>query len=693
MTIFQRWYRTRLFSGDDQVTVATDAAAPVRTQQALSSAVTMVGEVTLASVPSGLVTGSLIRIDQLDLRAPDTDDTVPVNRQFTGTVNIPSGDSSPQAARLTCTGYLSRLRRVPLTNHDLTGMTDQEAVQTILDLCNVPFDPDDILGWGYVLGQVQGVVWTPGTSGASMVGELDRVFNCATLELGSGRVFRIPYNRSPYQYPSPTYAATYRKGTPGLAFYANTRTRGDLDQIRNYWQVQGLSWQGEEGAADEGVRYQVYATAQAEHALLGPDVYLGPDTFSSDLIQTEDLAKAIAIRLMQETNREPDNVRIDGGNNLAVVPGCLILEKDPTPGVDLATDKRYLVTSVTRETDLMSIEAVGGSTGTVGTVVSGIWKETPSGTTDVGTDGPAFDPGDPGIPPFDPPDFEVPDIPGGGGITEPPNTEDPLINCDTTSGADLRGIDDPLTGLDAPWRHLDDGAWTWDTDGRDIVAFNNNHLTDDLWYNTTEPMSARTSGNDTSVGGAGLTFSFSGRVQFCEPNSYLTVSVESVDGPVAFARFHGFPGYLDDNGSYYGVFCGTQHQNGHRSGGAAPHEEFALDNRNNGGIDGSAPGLGELTPFSVSFDLSGERQKVFFSGDFGSGYMEDYYWSSPPHPHVGGTIASYGLDTGASHVLHLHFIAGDFGTPGCPCIRLVLDEMGTACEANPDYEPPASETP
>lgn len=688
MTVFQRWYRVLMGSGDDQIVVPTDASQAVRTQQSLDSAVTMVGEVTLAKVPSILETGVAIRIDQMNLRNPD-DDEVEINRQFTGTVNIPVGTSFPSNSQLTCTGYLSRLRRVVLADHDLTGMTDNEAAEYILDICNVPFDSADIHGWGYELGQVKPVIWTAGTSGASVLTDMDRVFNCSTMELGSGRVFRIPYNRAPYQYDSPTFAEAFRKGSPGHAFYSNERTRGDIDQVQNYWEVQGLSWEGAEGAADEGVRYQVYARAYADHAILDPSIYIGVgQPFTSDLIQTEDVAKAIAIRLMQETNREPDTIRIDSANQYRIVPGALILVKDQTPDVDLQSDKRYLVTSVTRETDFMSIEGVGGPTGATGTVSSGIWKETPDATTDVGTDPGAFDPGLPDLPPFDDPGFEIPEFPDPGEITIP-DTTDPLL-CDTTTPpGDLRGIYELPDGLQAPWRILGNGTWHWDLDGRDIVAFWSTAASNFLYYNLTEPYASKSAVNDENVAGAGATFSVGGTVQFCDDHGVLRINLAAVDGvgsfiDIAWVEFYTDPGFAHA-GDHFGVFAATENLGGVAEGGAAPHEEIYFGNRNNGGIAGSPGAVGEVLSWAVSFDLSAERQKVFFSGDFGSGYIHDFYWASPPVGPAPGTVATYTPCTHTKHVLEITYSAGSTGTTDCPAIRLILQDMGTDCNPNPDY--------
>src|SRR4051812_44005168 len=186
------WVRNHNRRNNTTYSLEVDAASPVRTQQALLEAVTMVGEFDLARHPgdSNLYLGDTIRIDQLNVVSRV------LHRQFTGQFNTVTANSKSSVVRISCTGYLARLRRISLTDYELTGMTDTQAARFILEKCNIPFDPEDISGWGYVLGQRDKVIWEGGKSGADMLSELDRVFFCATTESGSGRVQRFHYHLS-----------------------------------------------------------------------------------------------------------------------------------------------------------------------------------------------------------------------------------------------------------------------------------------------------------------------------------------------------------------------------------------------------------------------------------------------------------------------------------------------------------------
>ena len=88
----------------------------------------------------------------------------------------------------------------------------------MLELCGIAYTASEVLGWGYGSAPVQPVIWRAGQSGERIVGELDRVFGCATIELGNGRRRALPVSRAPLQYSSPTYAKTFVRGRAARQF-------------------------------------------------------------------------------------------------------------------------------------------------------------------------------------------------------------------------------------------------------------------------------------------------------------------------------------------------------------------------------------------------------------------------------------------------------------------------------------------
>ena len=238
-----------------------------------------------------------------------------------------------------------------------------------------------MVGLSYVLGQRRPVIWAKGSPAAEIMDQLNTTFGFALMEIGTGRVVRFPYHRSPYKYESPVYARTLVYGSTTVSFFGHERTRGEIEQIQNYWIVNGLSWQGEQivngwlkvgeqewqnaaGDVVDGIlvedgsyanpgffggpgggltphptingnpedadcTYTVLAEAKDTHPKLGAGIYAGPETFQSDLIQSEDMAKAVARRLMQWYNREPDTIRVECPNDAKTTPGDLILVKNP----------------------------------------------------------------------------------------------------------------------------------------------------------------------------------------------------------------------------------------------------------------------------------------------------------------------------------------------------------------------------
>ena len=95
----------------------------------------------------------------------------------------------------------------------------------------------------------------------------------------------------------------------------------------------------------------ITAIANTDHARSAPGSTSVPQEFQSDLIQSEALAKAIALRLMRWHNREPDVLRIQCGNDARIAPGQLVTVKDASCGIDLTATNADLVLGVTRDGD------------------------------------------------------------------------------------------------------------------------------------------------------------------------------------------------------------------------------------------------------------------------------------------------------------------------------------------------------
>lgn len=448
----------RVLYGDVGSETLAKVNAPVHIQQALEGAVTYVAEFQPTGYQAGvLVQGQDVVIDNVRL-STEYDDGYQTRRVFTGVVDPYSAASFENEVTVTCTGNLRKLRKSRSSDYSLTGKTDQQAVKDVLTYCGIAYDAADIAGDGYVLGAVKPVTWKKRQTGAELIQELDNVFGYATIELGDGRVVRFPYSRVPSEYDDLVYGTKgtvkdFRRGTQGLTFYENERERGSMDEIKNHWRVAGVSWEGAEGAADEGCNYQVVAEAFADNDILGAGVYQS-DEFSSDFIQSELLAKKIASRLMRYNNRRADVIRIVAGNDPKVGVGHLVGVRDQAYAIDLDTTQRYLVLNCSRDGDFMTIDCIGGAPGEVGTITSGIDKccgtQREDGTCDdTGTNPGTPDPNTPTVP-------DIPDIDICDPITNPncipldedeegadPNLIDPIYLCTTEGSFLLCDPDDP----------------------------------------------------------------------------------------------------------------------------------------------------------------------------------------------------------------------------------------------------------
>lgn len=441
-----RRFKTRILVGSDPDYVEILSDVPVRIQEQLEQAVTSVAEFGVTLENWTLERNVPVVIDHIN-QGVVTEDGYEMKRLYTGVTNSIAGVSYPNKVAVTCAGVLSKLRFSRQDDLVLTGMTDQEAVQTILTFCGIPFTSGDIKGRSYELGAIKAVFWKKGQSAAEIVQELDRVCGYATIEIGNGRVVRIPYSRVPYDYTSDSITKSFRRGQAGSTFYENERDRGGVDQVQNYWRVTGLSWDGEEDEPDEGCHYTIWAEAYAIHPNLGEGVWIAGD-FSSDFIQSEALAKEIASRMCRWYNREPDTIRVRTSNDGTLNVGDVIGVTDSVYGIDLPNAKRYLILNIARDGDFMTVDGVGGTEGDVDTLTSGIelccGHQQEDGTCDEEGDNPSPDESPtPNIPPDSPtghcdPIADPTCIPGEDyELPEAPNVEDQFIGCET------QGIDNP----------------------------------------------------------------------------------------------------------------------------------------------------------------------------------------------------------------------------------------------------------
>jgi hypothetical protein len=739
-----RKYWHRILAGTTPVLVESED--PVKINESLEDAATYVAEFAVTAVNAATYLGQAVTIDQVKL------DTVGgvlnMRRQFTGIISSHSAVGFPHKQTVTCTGRLAKLRkRRQGTDYNLTGKTDIQAVKDLLTLCGISYTSGDIGGWGYQLGQVKPVYWRVGQPAIEVISELDRVFGCATIEIGNGRVVRFPYSKVPEDYASGKYGAynvqwRFIAGQDNVFFYNDERNRGSVDDIQNYWRVEGLRW-----TDNNNCERQVIAEAYADHPVYGSGFTAGPETFSSDFIQTEELAKAVAIRLMRWYNRIPDMVRIETANIATITPGDLISVLDPAQSMDLTTEKTYVVVNVSREGDLMTIEAVGGDPGPTGTVTSkievccGTQREdgtcTDSGTNPGPVSGPAPDtPPNSGLGHCDPLE-DATCIPGVDyPLIDPPNIFDPFIGCyrngslteDCSYGTDDQPLDECHTGgtqmtsssgtppVDAcalsAWRPrtysrtFPDGSvanckvlanWR-ESGGSGHIYRLNNGLVDAIgvyqspasWTLSSEMDHTLQSPANDIMFGAPLAVTVSGTIHFLRQNATVTITFSPGGASVVFYADPGLtvsaPGRPQE---VYGITANTENQGPLLVGTCPPNTSRGGLCRNNGGYMGS-PGFGAV-PFSVTFDEAYQRNwgRVIVSSGMGGGYIAHNDYLNPEHPLPGEPADPFDpcASTHTEHRLIIQLNPGngstDMQSPAAYITNLVVGYQ--TCTPNPNY--------
>jgi hypothetical protein len=382
------------------------------------------------ALDGALVAGDEIFANYIDMEA---DEEI---AQFSGYIDEEPGISYPNKVGVRCVGPLSRLRRVPNSDRNLTGLTDGEAVMHVFDYCNVPYTAGDIDEEGYVLGAIEDIIWHKDQEGWQIVQELDKVFGFSTIEVGAGRVVRFAYDKVP---DSDNIVRNFTRGVNSRYFHGE-RVQGGLNRIINVIKIDGLSYECD-GPDDDKCRCRIWAKRQGDNSLLGTGVRTKPFTLQSDLIQDVDLAERIATRYMRWLNRTTDEIRVNCHNDPRITPGDTIGFEDDAPGIGVLTNTPYLITRVARKDGIAELTGITGEAGALGTLTSGLEREC-NGSTDApsppsvpGTDAP------PTVPPS--PSLVTPAVHTPSDICDGPR--DHFGNCDTENATFLEGLSlDPL---------------------------------------------------------------------------------------------------------------------------------------------------------------------------------------------------------------------------------------------------------
>jgi hypothetical protein len=362
------WHRLRLTAGPTAVAVSGQLAQQERLegQEAFSATIRVAGTPTATE-------GDAIDLYLVDLAAGTG------KGQLSGQIDEILGTSYPHEQLWVCTDVMAKLRLTQAETGadpdlwlggpgDPASLTDGEAVQLILTTCGVAFDPADIQDCGYVLGQKTAVYWMADVTGAEIIADIDRVFQCRTMSVGAGRVCRVRWTLAP---DAADAVAAYTRGNATIEPYlfGAQRNRGRFDDIRNSVRVRGTSYEcGDDGECT----CDVWARADADHPALGAGKRTRPLDISSEFIQDAGLAEEVARDAMRRWNRTQDRVRVRTENDPNVTVGKVVTVLDDTAAVDLAAAAPYTVVFIDRVGNAMTLEAVGGAAGATGTVTSGI---------------------------------------------------------------------------------------------------------------------------------------------------------------------------------------------------------------------------------------------------------------------------------------------------------------------------------
>lgn len=334
---------------------------------------------------------------------------------FAGYVQETVATSDPNRVVVRCQGELSLMRDTWDADTDFSGDTDGDTVKAALTASGVTYTSGHIQDAGYVLGAIVPVVGTKRTARSTIVKELDRILGMALVEI-AGDVQRFAYSLVP---DAGDVVKTFTRGVDA-DFWGNERRRGPIDDIKNYWNVTGVGFPCDgSGAYDaEGsCNCTIFGKAQGTNTALGSGVRVEPSGESSDVIQDQDLAEAVAARLMAWYNRNQDRITVQTGFDPVVTIGMTIGVKDPIAGVHMtsdAADKPYVITRQEIADFDATYQCVGGVAGDTGTVTSGVEKRCNKATGSGVPIAPGFTP-----PPLTGPigPSSAPYDPGAGGVT------------------------------------------------------------------------------------------------------------------------------------------------------------------------------------------------------------------------------------------------------------------------------------
>lgn len=327
---------------------------------------------------------------------------------FGGTVNALTIESQPWSMVLLANDQLRLLDRIREgADFTLTGMTPKEALMEVLDRVGCTYDPDDLADPDYVLGEREALQWMTDTPGSQITNELSSVFGCVLMTVGNDRILWLSHDATPANGTG-SYA-TYTRGT-SEGFVGHGRSKGDRARIQNNWIVRGVT-----AEINENCTATPFAKAVGTNPQLGRRRRTSEQVFSSDLIQSEDLAEAIVRRLMRETNRLPDERTTPMVNDPNVHPCTKVTIVDPTYGMGATTYATVL--SVDRQGNQMTLRLAAGPGGSEGTVTTGVDKVCNDSHGDLDWPGDGFD--------F--PDFDFPPIDIGEVIIEDPPDEPPWV--------------------------------------------------------------------------------------------------------------------------------------------------------------------------------------------------------------------------------------------------------------------------
>jgi hypothetical protein len=359
----------------------------------------------------------------------------------------------------------------------------------------------------------------------------------------------------------------------------------------------------------------------------------------------------------------------------------------------------------------MRLDALGGPTGVVGTVQSGIWRETPDGVTDVGSNPAAFDPPAPSLPPGpDIPELIVPDLPATGDVTTPPATA-LVIDCQMAivgwAPPEGESIDiappDGLghSGLFVPWRGVS-GWFLYGGDetvasAPDMTFLDRMVLYDDsgvLTYNRTMAPEVMTTANDYAFGKNELV-SLTGCFTFHYPDSVFQVRLRGDSGATGLTvEFHsapdGFstePVILSDAmhlGGHYGIVVSSENAVAGRPG--LPGNKVLGEN---GGLAGAPFPLDQEIRFGIWFDPSSEYQQIDVSSDGASTSFRDndtlgtseLHYSDCPHASHHLTLTAT-INSGTAEYIAT---PPDIDHPAFTLCGLSLGY--DSCVLNPNHEP------